>query len=179
MSEGSAAARGVRGGDLGRRSGLVLEVRPGDGQVQVNVLPRPGALRAVRGAAEEMRDLPADGQAPGRCVLAAGRAVRLLDAPKIVSSCCSAIPIPVPFTRKATTPPPRCTESGSSCSAAGSMRSSTLPRSVNLTALEIRFRRTWRSRESSVSRLDRTPGAVLMVKVRLFCVVIGRNVAST
>ncbi|WP_425578424.1 hypothetical protein [Streptomyces flavovirens] len=50
---------------------------------------------------------------------------------------------------------------------------------MNLTALEIRFRRTWRSRESSVSRLDRTPGAVLMVKVRLFCVVIGRNVAST
>ena len=73
-------------------------------------------------------------------------------APKIVSSCCSAMPMPVSMTRKATTgPPPARRRRAARRSAAGSMRSSTLPCSVNFTALDSRLRSTCRSRASSVS----------------------------
>ncbi len=75
--------------------------------------------------------------------------------------------------------PPRSTPLGTSSSTAGSTRSSTLPCSVNLTALDSRLRSTWRSRESSVNRSAGAPGAVVTVKSRLFCVVMGRKVAST
>ncbi len=101
------------------------------------------------------------------------------NAPKMVSRCCSGIPIPVSRTRKATTAPWPRTPAGTSSSAAGSMRSSTLPRSVNFTAFDSRLRSTCRSRESSVSRSAGAPGAVVTVKSRLFCIVIGRKVAST
>ncbi len=97
----------------------------------------------------------------------------------MVSSCCSGIPIPVSFTRKATTAPPRTTPSGTSSSAAGSTRSSTPPCSVNFTALDSRLRRICRSRESSVSRSAGAPAAVVTVNSRLLCAVMGRKVAST
>ncbi len=87
--------------------------------------------------------------------------------------------MPVSFTRNATTAPPRTTPSGTSSSAAGSMLSSTPPCSVNFTAFDRRLRSTWRSRESSVRRSAGAPGAVVTVNSRLFCVVMGRNVAST
>ncbi len=87
--------------------------------------------------------------------------------------------MPVSSTRKAMAEPWRRTEAGTSDGSTGSIRRRTLPDSVNFTALDRRFRSTCRSRESSVNRSTGRPGAVLIVKFRLFCVVSGRKVAST
>lgn len=89
------------------------------------------------------------------------------------------MPMPVSTTRRAMAEPYGRTDGGSSDGEVGSIRSSTLPVSVNFTALDSRLRSTWRSRESSVSRSDGTPGALVMRNSRLFCVVIGWKVAST
>lgn len=101
------------------------------------------------------------------------------NAPKMTSSCCSGMPTPVSATRSARAGPFARTDAGSSDGAAGSMRSSTLPVSVNLTAFESRLPSTCRSRESSVSSSAGTPGAVVTRKARLFWPVMGRKVAST
>ncbi len=150
------------------------------GRYSVKVLPRPGVLSTVtappsRWAISRVMDRPSPVPPYLRLVVPSA----CWNAPKIVSSCCSGMPMPVSLTRKATTAPPRWTSAGISESTAGSMRSCTLPRSVNFTALDSRLRSTCRSRESSVSRSTGTPGAVSTVKSRFFCVVIGRKVAST
>ncbi len=150
------------------------------GRYRVNVLPCPGVLSTVtappsRWAISRVMDRPRPVPPYLRLVVPSA----CWNAPKMVSSWCAAMPMPESLTWNATTAPSRCTAAGTSWACAGSMRSSTLPRSVNFTALDSRLRSTCRSRESSVSRSTGTPGAVETVNSRLFWLVIGRNVAST
>ncbi|GAA3150909.1 hypothetical protein GCM10020001_088160 [Nonomuraea salmonea] len=150
------------------------------GRYSENTLPCPGVLRTVmappsRYAISRQIDSPSPVPPYLRLVVPSA----CWNAPKITSSCCPGMPTPVSTTRSAMAGPWGRTDAGSSPGAAGSMRSSTLPVSVNLTAFDSRFRSTCRSRESSVSSSAGTPGARVTRKSRPFWPVMGRNVAST
>lgn len=112
------------------------------GRYNVKVLPWPGMLSTVtappnRWAISRVMDRPSPVPPYLRLVVPSA----CWNAPKIVSSCCCGMPIPVSLTRNATTGPPRYTPDGTSRSAAGSIRSSTPPCSVNFTAFDSRLRR--------------------------------------
>jgi len=146
----------------------------------VKTLPSPGTLSAViepprSWASSRLMDRPRPVPPYLRLVVPSA----CWKAPKMVSSCSSAMPMPVSLTRKDSAGPLRLTRSGSRSASAGSMCSSTVPASVNFTAFDSRLRSTWRSRDSSVSSSPAMPGAVVTRKSRLFCMVSGRKVAST
>lgn len=150
------------------------------GSEKVNVLPSPGVLSAVMNppsscAISRLIDRPSPVPPYLRLVVPSA----CWNAPKIDSSWCSAMPMPVSATRKATAGPCARSGRGSRSGSTRSMCSSITPTSVNLTALDSRLRSTCRSRESSVSSSAGDPGATVIRKSRLRCDVIGRNVAST
>ena len=150
------------------------------GSEKVNVLPSPGVLSAVMNppsswAISRLIDRPSPVPPYLRLVVPSA----CWNAPKIDSSWCSAMPMPVSVTRNATAGPCARSGRGSRSGSTGSMCSSTPPTSVNLTALDSRLRSTCRSRESSVSSSTGEPGATVIRKSRLRWEVIGRNVAST
>ncbi len=101
------------------------------------------------------------------------------NAPKIDSSWCSAMPMPVSLTRNMIAGPCSRTAGGSWSGSASSMHSSTPPVSVNFTALDTRLRSTCCRRVSSVTRSAGVPGAVVSSKLSPFWEVSGRNVTST
>ena len=90
--------------------------------------------------------------------------------------------MPVSVTEKPMTVParPSACEASWKPSGAGSIRSETLPSSVNLTAFESRFFSTCWRRCSSVNTVGGTSGpAVSTVSSRPFSSASGRNVRST